>query len=125
MSFIELTTLPRLGLLAATLLVSANADPKLRLTQTAVEVSIAVGSNGPAQTVDAFNAGDGSLAPQVSSTASGPSPASEKCMRVLQTVATARQLRSRFRPPLSQKGVTLHSSQWRTQRRLMRRSTLR
>src|SRR5216684_3505552 len=74
MSFIELKALLRVGLLAATLLVSANADPKLRLTQTAVEVSIAVGSNGPAQTVDALNAGDGSLAPQVSSTATWAIP---------------------------------------------------
>src|SRR5229473_8144104 len=74
MSFIELTTLPRVALLAAAFLVSANADPKLRLTQTAVEVSIAVGSNGPAQTVDAFNAGDGSLSPQVSSTATWAVP---------------------------------------------------
>src|SRR5216684_2230959 len=74
MSFIELKALLRVGLLAATLLVSANADPKLRLTQTAVNVSIAVGSNGPAQTVDAFSAGDGSLAPHVSSTATWAKP---------------------------------------------------
>src|SRR5260370_35813261 len=69
MLVINLHTLHRFALLDGTLVVSANADPKLRLTKTAVEVSIAVGSNGPAQTVDAFNAGDGSLAPQVSSTA--------------------------------------------------------
>jgi uncharacterized protein (TIGR03437 family) len=71
---IKLETLARVGLLATALLASANADPKLRLTQTAVELSIAVGSNGLAQTVDAFNAGDGTLALQVSSTATWAIP---------------------------------------------------
>lgn len=44
-----------------------GASPKLRLTNTAVgPVSIAVGANGATQVVEAFNAGDGTLAPVLS-----------------------------------------------------------
>lgn len=59
-------------LLACVVLCSvAQAAPKLRLVATTVgPVSIAVGANGPAQTVEAFNAGDGALALTVTSSAS-------------------------------------------------------
>jgi uncharacterized protein (TIGR03437 family) len=41
---------------------TALADPKLRLSTTALgPVSIAVGSNGPRQVAEAYNAGDGNL----------------------------------------------------------------
>ena len=46
------------------LIAPALAAPKLRLTATTVgPVSITAGSNGASQSVDAFNAGDGSLKP--------------------------------------------------------------
>lgn len=57
---------------AALLILSASAFalPKLRLSQTTVgPVSVAVAANGPAQTIEAWNIGDGSLNLQVSSTA--------------------------------------------------------
>ncbi|MBI4906796.1 MAG: hypothetical protein HY820_24420 [Acidobacteria bacterium] len=48
-----------------------SAAPKLRLTTTTVgPASVAEGSNGPAQTIEAYNAGDGNLNLTVSSTAS-------------------------------------------------------
>ena len=41
---------------------TAFAAPKLRLVTTTVgPISIAVGANGPAQSLDAYNAGDGAL----------------------------------------------------------------
>lgn len=47
------------------------AAPKLRLTETAIgPVPVALGSNGPARTVEAYNAGDGTLSLSVSSSAS-------------------------------------------------------
>jgi uncharacterized protein (TIGR03437 family) len=56
------------GLFAAAFAANVIAAPKLRLDQTALTgFSIAQGSNGPAQSVDARNAGDGTLNLQVSS----------------------------------------------------------
>jgi uncharacterized protein (TIGR03437 family) len=49
--------------LAATL----NAAPRLRLVQTVVNVPVVPGNNGPLQTVDALNAGDGQLHLQATS----------------------------------------------------------
>ena len=47
---------------------SAMAAPKLRLVDTTVgPATIAVGSNGPALTIEAYNAGDGNLNLSVSS----------------------------------------------------------
>src|SRR5437660_1758046 len=58
------------GLFASVIAVNLSAAPKLRLAQAALgPVAIAQGSNGPAQSVDARNAGDGSLSLQVSSSA--------------------------------------------------------
>src|SRR5258708_6642455 len=58
------------GLFASVLTVNLSAAPKLRLVQTALApVTIAQGSNGPVQSVDARNAGDGSLSLQLSSSA--------------------------------------------------------
>jgi uncharacterized protein (TIGR03437 family) len=49
---------------------SLFAAPKLRLVTAALgPVTVAQGSNGPAQTVEAYNAGDGSLALNLSSSA--------------------------------------------------------
>lgn len=49
---------------------SAFAFPKLRLSQTAIgPVSIAPNTMGPGQVVDAYNAGDGTISPQVTSLA--------------------------------------------------------
>lgn len=44
-----------------------TAAPRLALTQTAFSVSVVPGSNGPAQTLDAANIGDGSLSLQLTS----------------------------------------------------------
>jgi uncharacterized protein (TIGR03437 family) len=44
-----------------------SAAPRLSLTQTAFTVSVATGSNGATQTLDAANLGDGSLTLQLSS----------------------------------------------------------
>lgn len=58
-------------ILIAALSPTLHAAPKLRLVTTTVgPVSIAVGANGAAQVVEAFNAGDGSLALQASSSVS-------------------------------------------------------
>lgn len=54
---------------SAAFVATAIAAPQLRLDQTALTgLSIAQGANGPAQSVDAKNAGDGTLNLQVSST---------------------------------------------------------
>jgi len=50
-------------MLAATL----NAAPRLRLLQTVLNVPVVPGNNGPSQTVDALNAGDGQLHLQATS----------------------------------------------------------
>jgi uncharacterized protein (TIGR03437 family) len=56
--------------LALSLTPFANAAPMLRLVKTAVgPASIAVGSSGPAQVVEAYNAGDGALSLTVASSA--------------------------------------------------------
>ncbi len=52
-----------------------TAAPRLTLTQTALSVATATGSNGTAQTVDAGNLGDGSLQLQVASSVSWLTPA--------------------------------------------------
>ncbi|MBI3209279.1 MAG: hypothetical protein HYZ37_10320 [Candidatus Solibacter usitatus] len=53
------------------LLSPANAAPKLRLTSTTVgPLSIAQGANGTAQTIEAYNDGDGALSLQATTTAS-------------------------------------------------------
>ena len=44
-----------------------SAAPRLALTQTAFSVSVAVGANGPTQTLDTANIGDGALNLQTSS----------------------------------------------------------
>jgi len=44
-----------------------SAAPRLALTQTAFSVSVAAGANGPTQTLDAANIGDGALSLQTSS----------------------------------------------------------
>ncbi len=52
----------RFAALTCALAVSLLAAPKLRLTNTAVgPISVATGANGPTQTLEAFNAGDGTL----------------------------------------------------------------
>ena len=49
---------------------SAYAQAKLRLTETALgPISVATGSNGQTQTIEAFNAGTGALALSLSSKA--------------------------------------------------------
>ncbi len=59
-----------LGTLAILVCMPAEAAPKLRLTNTVVgPVSIAAGANGPAQVVEAYNEGDGSLNLSVSASA--------------------------------------------------------
>jgi uncharacterized protein (TIGR03437 family) len=59
------------GLLALFLLAgSLSATPKLRLVSTTVgPVSIATGSNGSTRTVESYNAGDGTLVPQLTASA--------------------------------------------------------
>src|SRR5258708_38668423 len=58
-------------ILIAALSPTLQAAPKLRLSASTVgPVSIAVGSNGTAQVVEAFNAGDGALALQATSSVS-------------------------------------------------------
>ncbi|MDX1983162.1 MAG: hypothetical protein SFV51_23015 [Bryobacteraceae bacterium] len=60
----------QLLLLAPLFALALQAAPKLRLTSTTVgPVSATQGQNPPAQVVEAFNAGDGALALQFSSTA--------------------------------------------------------
>lgn len=49
------------------LLGSLNAQSQLNLTQSALTVSVPVGTNGPTYTIDAFNIGSGSLSLQASS----------------------------------------------------------
>ncbi len=67
--------LPATGFVALTLLPLANAAPMLRLVSTTVgPASIAVGANGPAQTVEAYNAGDGTLSLSVTSSATWAVP---------------------------------------------------
>ena len=44
-----------------------SAAPRLALTQTAFSVSVAAGANGPTQTLDTANIGDGALSLQTSS----------------------------------------------------------
>jgi uncharacterized protein (TIGR03437 family) len=44
-----------------------SAAPRLALTQTAFSVSVAAGANGPTQTLDTANVGDGALSLQTSS----------------------------------------------------------
>jgi hypothetical protein len=46
-----------------------NAAPRLRLLQTVLSVSVVPGNNGPSQTVDALNSGDGQLHLQATSSA--------------------------------------------------------
>jgi uncharacterized protein (TIGR03437 family) len=59
------------GLLIAASAANLRGAPKLRLAQTALTpASIAQGSNGPTQSVEARNAGDGALSLQVSSSVS-------------------------------------------------------
>ena len=54
---------------------SVMAAPLLRLTASTVgPVSIAQGSNGPVQTVEIFNAGDGALSPKLSSSVTWITP---------------------------------------------------
>jgi uncharacterized protein (TIGR03437 family) len=63
----------RLVLPIATIIFASvlSAAPTLRLTSAALgPITVAVGSNGAAQTVEAYNAGDGSLALTTASTAS-------------------------------------------------------
>ena len=61
------------GLLAAAFIAQASAAPELRLAQTAVgPISVAVGANGPSQSVDASNAGNGSLSLPAGSSALSP-----------------------------------------------------
>ena len=49
---------------------SLIAAPKLRLVTTTVgPITVAAGSSGPAQTVEAYNAGDGALSLSVASSA--------------------------------------------------------
>ncbi len=68
------------------LMSSAAAAPKLRLSETAVgPYSIAVGANGATQTIEAWNAGDGSLSLQLSSSVAWARP----------TVGTARPCTTR------------------------------
>ena len=72
---IKFRTLLIAGLCAAAFAANAVAAPKLRLDQTALApLSIAQGSNGAAQSVDARNAGDGTLNLQVSSNVAWLSP---------------------------------------------------
>jgi uncharacterized protein (TIGR03437 family) len=58
-----------LGLVLLSLASAAivNAAPRLALSQTALSLSVAAGANGPSQSVDAANVGDGSLNLQASS----------------------------------------------------------
>lgn len=61
----------RTVLLLFSLLSSLAAAPKLRLASSAFgPYSIATGTNGPQQTIEAYNAGDGSLALRTASSAS-------------------------------------------------------
>ena len=73
---------------------SLNAAPQLRLSSaTAGPVSIATGANGPAQTVQATNIGDGTLALSVSASVSWLAPAVGPAGTVqigLQTAALAK-----------------------------------
>lgn len=88
-----------LPVLFAGIAMTMQAAPKLRLASAAVgPVSTTQGSNGPAQTVEAYNIGDGSLNLQVSSTASwltaavGPSRGcvlAATCLPINLTLSTA------------------------------------
>ncbi|MBI4874421.1 MAG: hypothetical protein HY822_07300 [Acidobacteria bacterium] len=67
MGLISRKTLPGVLLLGAAVCPLAAA-PKLRLNETAVgPVSVAQGANGPARTLEAYNAGDGTLSLTVAS----------------------------------------------------------
>ena len=62
--------------LIASLAGAAFAEPKLRLSTAAVgPISIAAGSNGARQLVEAYNAGDGTLAPAVTASETWLAPA--------------------------------------------------
>ncbi len=54
-------------LLAPLSSVPLNAAPRLNLAQSALTVSVPVGSNGPTYTIDSFNVGSGSLTLQATS----------------------------------------------------------
>ena len=56
--------------LALAVLLPLGAAPRLSLSQTALTVWVAPGQNGPAQSIDASNLGDGALNLKVSSSAS-------------------------------------------------------
>jgi uncharacterized protein (TIGR03437 family) len=58
---LSLRFLTLLSLLAPLSAVPVSAAPRLNLVQTALVVSVPVGSNGPTYTVDTFNIGSGSL----------------------------------------------------------------
>lgn len=51
-----------------------SATPRLSLTQTSLTIPVVQGSNGPTQTVDAFNIGDGSLTLTASSSVTWLAP---------------------------------------------------
>lgn len=89
------------------LAVSAEAAPKLRLTAAAVgPVSVNQGANAAAQTVEAFNAGDGNLSLQTSASATwlsasvgGSRPCSQRegaCLPVAITFNTAALARGSY-----------------------------
>jgi uncharacterized protein (TIGR03437 family) len=61
-------------LILLTLGQALSAAPRLGLNQTAFTVSVAQGSNGPTQTADANNLGDGSLSLQASSSVTWLAP---------------------------------------------------
>src|SRR5262245_878755 len=72
-------------LLIGATLTCAQAAPKLRLVSATVgPVTVAAGSNGAAQTIEAYNAGDGALALAITSSASwlsGSTGAARACTR--------------------------------------------
>ena len=73
-----------MALIGAIWTASAQAAPKLRLLETAITIDIAPGSDGAAQTVGAYNAGDGTLNLQVSSSAAWATPtlgSSQECIQ--------------------------------------------
>ncbi len=72
-------------LMSAICSASASAAPKLRLGQTAITVNIAPGSDGPVQMLSAYNAGDGTLNLQVSSTAAWATPTTGPSQACIQT----------------------------------------
>lgn len=72
-------------LLSTMCAVSASAAPKLRLGQTAITVNIAPGSDGAVQMLSAYNAGDGTLNLQVTSSAAWAIPTTGPSQPCIQT----------------------------------------